>query len=106
MHDVVMNFKVHRVKQIYSDLRLYDGSREQLSQFAILKPQTIEYQFMLQCLHTHGFTGSAKLYYLPPFSEPPAGLVLIDGEENIKKMVNGGDCIMHSDDNEAPYAYL
>ena len=122
MHDVVMNFKVHRVKQIYSDLRLYDGSQEQLSQFAILKPQTIEYQFMLQCLHTHGFTGSAELYYIPPFSKLPAGLVLIDGEEDVKKMVsvheelsirnfhlylvNGGDCIMHSDDDEVPYAYL
>jgi len=122
MHDVVVNFKVHRVKQIYSDLRLYDDSQDQLSQFAILKPQTVEYQFMLQFLHTHRFTGSAELYYIPPFSKLPAGLVLIDGEEDVKKMVsvheelsirnfhlylvNGGDYIMHSDDDEAPYAYL
>ncbi|KAG2578222.1 hypothetical protein PVAP13_6NG209700 [Panicum virgatum] len=122
MQDGVMNFKVHHVKEVYSKLWLYDDSRDQLIQFAVLKLQTIEFKFMLQCLHIHGFTGSAELYYIPPFSKLPAGLVLIDGEEDVKKMVsvhlelsirnfhlylvNGGDYIMHSDDDEAPYAYL
>ena len=117
MHDVVVNFKVHRVKQIYSDLRLYDGSREQLSQFAILKPQTIEYHFMVQCLCKNGYTGSAELYYLPPLSEPATGLVHIAGEEDIKKMMTvhaekeTRNCHLYIvgglyDDAETAYGYL
>ena len=82
-----MCFKVHHMREVYPDLRKYDDSHDQLSQFSILKPQPIEYRFMLQCLYNHEYTGSADLYYLPPLSEPATGLVHITGEEDVKKMM-------------------
>ena len=83
-----MCFKVHHVKEVYSDLWKYGDSRDQLSQFRILKPQTIEYHFMVQCpCNNHGYKGSVELYYLPPLSEPATGLVRITREEDVKKMM-------------------
>ena len=69
-----MCFKVHHVREVYPDLRKYSDSRDHLSQFRILKPQPIEYHFMVQCLCNHGYTGSTELYYLPPLSEPATRL--------------------------------
>jgi len=115
---VVMCFMVHHVREIYPDLREYGDSRDQLSQFSILKPQPIEYRFILQCLcKHHGYTGSAELYYLPPLSEPATGLLPITGQEDVKQMMTvhaekeTRNCHLYIvgglyDDAETAYGYL
>ena len=56
MQDVVMKFKVHKVKQLYSDLQKYGDSRDELSQFSIGAPAiSIEYAELLGALNHHGY---------------------------------------------------
>ena len=57
MQDVVMKFKVHKVKQLYSDLQKYGDSRDELSQFSIGVPAiSFEYAKLLGALNHHGYT--------------------------------------------------
>jgi len=89
--DVVMRFKVHMVKQVYSDLQKYDDERDDIAQVTICKPETtIEYHKMVEVLHPFGYAGDAQLYYLDPVPgiEVSAGLVKINGAEDVKLMVN------------------
>ena len=86
-----MWFKLHGVKEIYSDLEKYYDSREELSEFAIIEPSTIEYFSILDHLMKYfGYRGGALLYYLNPApgSEPSIALVQIDGQEDVDKMVD------------------
>ena len=91
MQDVVMKFKVHKVKQLYSDLQKYGDSRDELSQFSIGAPAiTIEYAELLGALNHHGYTWDAQLYYLSPIpgSQPSTGLFKIDGPDEVRQMVS------------------
>ena len=57
MQDVVMRFKVHRVKELYPNLQKYSDSRDELGQFSIRAPAiSIEYAELLGALNHHGYT--------------------------------------------------
>jgi len=91
MQHVVMRFKIHSVKEIYSDLQKYYDSREELSEFAITEPATVEYYILSQHLTAYfGYKGDAQLYYLNhvPRFEPSTALVKIDRQEDVDKMVD------------------
>ena len=91
MQHVVMRFKIHSVKEIYSDLQKYYDSREELAEFAITEPATVEYYILSQHLTAYfGYKGDAQLYYLNPVhgSEPSTALVKIDRQEDVDKMVD------------------
>lgn len=83
-----MRFKVHKMDKLYPDLKKYD-QRAHLREFAITTPATVEYAIFVEALTYHGYIYDAKVYYLNPVygSEPPTGLVLIDGPEDVKEMV-------------------
>ncbi|XP_066316111.1 uncharacterized protein [Miscanthus floridulus] len=88
--DVVMRFILHSVKELYSDLKKYYDSREELGQFTIIKPTTsVEFVTMLGALKPFGYRGDVQLYYLNPApgSQPSTGLVQIDGQEEVNELV-------------------
>ncbi|KAG2561423.1 hypothetical protein PVAP13_8KG217000 [Panicum virgatum] len=89
--DVVMRFKIHRVKELYYDLQKYADNRDELSQITIGAPaNSIEYAESVAALIEHGYTQDARLYYLSPVpgSEPSTGLLKIDGQEDVMQMVS------------------
>jgi len=91
MQDVVMRFKVHRVKELYPDLQKYSDSRDELDQFTILAPAiSIEYALFVESLVPFGYIKGALLYYLSPVpgSEPQTGLLSIDGPDEVRQMVS------------------
>ncbi|CAD6213987.1 unnamed protein product [Miscanthus lutarioriparius] len=54
--DVVMRFILHSVKELYSDLKKYYDSREELGQFTITKPATtVKFVTMLGALKPFGY---------------------------------------------------
>jgi len=90
VQDVVMRFILHSVKELYSDMKKYYDSREELGQFTIVKPATsVEFVTMLGALKPFGYRGDGQLYYLNPApgSQPSTGLVHIDGQEEVNELV-------------------
>ena len=78
------------MKELYSDLKKYYDSREELCQFTIVKPATsVEFVTMLGALKPFGYRGDGQLYYLNPApgSQPSTGLVPIDGQEEVNELV-------------------
>jgi hypothetical protein len=91
MQHVQMRFKIHSVKEIYSDLQMYYDSQEDLVEFTLRKPATVQYYALFQQLYAYfGFKGDAQLYYRNPAPgiNPATALVKIDGQEDIDKMVD------------------
>lgn len=85
-----MRFIFHSVKELYSDLKEYYDSREELGQFTITKPATtVKFVTMLEALKPFGYRGGGQLYYLNPApgSQPSTGLVQIDGQEEVDQLV-------------------
>lgn len=88
---VQMRFKIHSVKEIYSDLQMYYDSQEDLVEFTLRKPATVQYYALFQQLYAYfGFKGDAQLYYRNPAPgiNPATALIKIDGQEDIDKMVD------------------
>ena len=82
VQNVVMRFILHSVKELYSDLREYYDSREELGEFAFTEsPTTVKFVTMLEALKPFGYRGGGQLYYLNPApgSQPSTGLVQMDG---------------------------
>ena len=86
-----MRFKVHMVKQLFSDLQKYDDERDNIVQVTLCKSEntTIEYHKM-EILDPFGYTGDAELYYLLPVPGINLldGLKRINGAEDVKLMVD------------------
>ena len=81
MQDVVMKFKVHKVKELYFDLQKYD-LRGELREFSIVRPAiTVKFATFTEALRWHGYIRDVEVYYLnpAPWSEPSTGLVKIVG---------------------------
>ena len=90
MHDVVMRFMVHSVKELYPDLQEID-SLDELSQITISAPaNSIVHAELVRELRDHGYTEDSGLYYLNPDlrSELPTGLHKIDGPDDVMQMVS------------------
>ena len=90
MHDVVMRFMVHSVKELYPDLQEID-SRDELSQITISAlANSIVHAELVRELRDHGYTEDSGLYYLnpDPRSKLPTGLHKIDGPDDVMQMVS------------------
>ena len=86
-----MRFILHSVKELYSDMKKYYDSREELGQFTIVKPATsVEFVTMLGALKPFGYRGDGQLYYLNPApgSQPSTRLVKIDGQEEVNQLMH------------------
>jgi hypothetical protein len=70
---------------------MYYDSQEDLAEFTLRKPATVQYYALFQQLYAYfGFKGDAQLYYRNPSPgiNPATALVKIAGQEDIDKMVD------------------
>ncbi|CAD6267145.1 unnamed protein product [Miscanthus lutarioriparius] len=66
VEDVVMKFKVHKVKELYSDLQKYDLQGE-LREFSIVRPAiTVKFATFTEALRWHGYIRDVEVYYFNP----------------------------------------
>jgi hypothetical protein len=59
VQDAIMQFILHLVKELYSDMKEYCDSREELGEFTITKPATIiKFVTILESLKPFGYKGA------------------------------------------------
>jgi hypothetical protein len=90
--DVVMQFKVHTVKELYPDLdKYYDNREENIGMFNIIEPGIVDFDLLEKSLRCFGYNGGAEVYYLNPGpgSTPSIGygLTRIVGHKEVNEFV-------------------